>query len=122
MVGDGHSVQYLETSVPFESSEAAVSIVADGPISDGCCCHNDEECMIPGLVDNDTSSGEEDCDYNSDSDSENEDEEIWYDAIKGYKCRWQENENIVSAESNDTGGENDEKSDAHDEFTDEGEY
>ena len=34
-VGDGHNA-HPETSVPFESREAAVSIVADGPFLGGC--------------------------------------------------------------------------------------
>ena len=117
-----------------------VSAVADDPISGGYGCRNNKECVIPRLVDDDTSSGEEDDnsddtssgeeDYNSDSDGENEGEETWYDAINGHKCRWQENENIVSTESNDTGDVNEEESNASvkttqhadDEFTDEGEY
>ena len=53
--------------------------------------------LISGLVDDDTSNGEEEgessdisSDYNSESDNASEDkgEEIWYDAINGHKCRW----------------------------------
>ena len=46
-----------------------------------------------------------------------EDEEMWYDAIKRHKRRWQEDEGIASAGSNDTGGGNDEESDVDNEFT-----